>query len=66
LQHVSFPSEALGLRVHLRLTAQAIRTIEKNGGLDTFLATASSKSMSAALLKVRKAILKRADAAKTA
>jgi large subunit ribosomal protein L28 len=58
LQHVSFPSEALGHRVRLRLTAHAVRTIEKNGGLDAFLITASVDGMSTDLLKVRKVILK--------
>ncbi|MDR2417203.1 MAG: 50S ribosomal protein L28 [Holosporales bacterium] len=66
LQRISFLSETLGLRVHLRLTAQAIRTIEKNGGLDAFLTTASRENMGADLLKVRKAILKRVNATKTA
>jgi large subunit ribosomal protein L28 len=37
LQETSVLSDALGMGVRLRLSASAIRTIEHNGGLDTFL-----------------------------
>ncbi|MDR1910599.1 MAG: 50S ribosomal protein L28 [Holosporales bacterium] len=66
LQYASFLSETLGVRVHCRLTAYAVRTIEKKGGLDAFLTAASPKSISADLLKVKKAILKRTRTIKTA
>ena len=38
LQVTSLLSDALGHSVRLRLTSRAIRTIEKNGGLDAYLA----------------------------
>ncbi len=38
LQTTSLLSDALGHAVQLRLTPRAIRTIEKNGGLDAYLA----------------------------
>jgi large subunit ribosomal protein L28 len=38
LQTVSLLSEALRGRVKIRVSAQAIRTIEHNGGLDAYLA----------------------------
>ncbi|HZT50398.1 MAG TPA: 50S ribosomal protein L28 [Stellaceae bacterium] len=37
LQETSVLSDALGIGVRLRLTTRAIRTIEHNGGLDSFL-----------------------------
>lgn len=44
LQRASFLSDALGHTVRLRLSANAIRTVEHNGGLDAFLlATADSR-----------------------
>ena len=44
LQRASFLSDALGHSVRLRLSTNAIRTIEHNGGIDAFLlGTADSK-----------------------
>jgi len=44
LQDASLISDALGHQVHLRLTVNAIRTIEHNGGIDAFLlGTSDSK-----------------------
>jgi large subunit ribosomal protein L28 len=44
LQRASFLSDALGHSVRLRLSTNAIRTIEHNGGIDSFLlGTADSK-----------------------
>ena len=44
LQVVSLQSDTLGVPVRLRLSTNAIRTIEKQGGLDAFLgATPDSK-----------------------
>ena len=37
LQEASLVSDALGGQVQLRLTTNALRTIEHNGGLDAFL-----------------------------
>ena len=37
LQTTSLLSDALGHSIQLRLTPSAIRTIEKNGGLDAYL-----------------------------
>ena len=37
VQHTSMHSEALGQSVRLKLSTRAIRTIEKNGGLDAYL-----------------------------
>ena len=37
LQHVSLLSDILGTSVRLRISTNALRTIEHNGGLDAFL-----------------------------
>ena len=37
LQNVSLRSDALGQKVSLRVTTRALRTVQKHGGLDTFL-----------------------------
>ena len=37
LQKVSLVSDALGRPVQLRISTRAVRTIEKNGGLDAYL-----------------------------
>jgi large subunit ribosomal protein L28 len=37
MQETSFFSDVLGTSIRLRLTANGIRTIEHNGGLDAFL-----------------------------
>ncbi len=37
LQEASLLSDALGFTVSLRLSTRAIRTIERNGGIDAFL-----------------------------
>ncbi len=55
LQKTSMLSEALGGMVKLRLSTNAIRTIEHNGGLDAFLLGTSDRKLplEAQLLKRR-------------
>ena len=61
VQHTSMHSEALGQSVRLKLSARAIRTIEKNGGLDAYLQSTPNKKLTeeGQLLKrrIQKAIL---------
>jgi large subunit ribosomal protein L28 len=45
LQTTSLLSDALGLSVRLRLTTNALRTIEHNGGLDAFLAGTPNRKL---------------------
>jgi large subunit ribosomal protein L28 len=53
MQQVTLHSDALGQNVRMRITASTLRTIDHNGGLDNFLMTTHSKSLSdeARLLK---------------
>ena len=45
IQEVSFLSDALGQQVQVRVSAAAIRTIEKRGGLDAYLLSTSSEKL---------------------
>jgi large subunit ribosomal protein L28 len=54
IQNVSFISDILG-RVRMRISTRAIRTIETNGGIDSFLKSKNNSKLSkeALLLKRR-------------
>ena len=45
VQNTSMLSEALGQSVRLKLSTRAIRTIEKNGGLDAYLQSTPNKKL---------------------
>ena len=45
LQQTSMQSEILGRTVSLRVTTNAIRTVEKHGGLDSFLMQARNSEL---------------------
>jgi large subunit ribosomal protein L28 len=47
LQKVSLVSDALGRPVQLRMSTRAVRTIEKNGGLDAYLMGQADAKLSA-------------------
>ena len=56
LQSQSLLSDTLG-PVRLRLTAAAIRTIEKNGGLDAYLRDMPDRNLSPEIRRLKKRIL---------
>jgi large subunit ribosomal protein L28 len=56
LQVASLVSDALGRTVRLRLTVNAIRTIEHNGGLDSFLATTCDQKLPPEARRLKKVI----------
>jgi large subunit ribosomal protein L28 len=64
LQETSLLSDTLGFAVRLRLTTRALRTIEHNGGLDSFLLTTPNRNLpeEAQVLKRR---ISRAQAKRT-
>jgi large subunit ribosomal protein L28 len=45
LQETSLLSDTLGTSVRLRLSTQALRTVEHNGGLDAFLTTTPNRNL---------------------
>ena len=67
LQTTKLYSDALGQMISLRLSANAIRTVEKNGGLDAFLLSRNDSKLpdEAVRLKrrIEKAAARKAEAA---
>jgi large subunit ribosomal protein L28 len=55
LQRISLLSDALG-PVSVRLSTRAIRSIEKSGGIDAFLAGASSSHLTAEAKRLKRRI----------
>ena len=45
LQHAHLHSDALGRSVHLRVSTRALRSVQKRGGLDTFLITSDDAKL---------------------
>lgn len=66
LQEASFMSESLGRMVRLRLSTNAIRTVEFHGGLDAFLTQASSLKLAPDLVRLKKTIKKLTPASSAA
>lgn len=60
LQKVSFLSDALGQSVTLRTSARGIRTIEHNGGLDSYLKSVSDAKLTLEMKRLKKRIFKAA------
>ncbi|HPI63367.1 MAG TPA: 50S ribosomal protein L28 [Alphaproteobacteria bacterium] len=58
LQHVSLTSDALGQTVRLRLSTNALRSVEINGGLDAFILTQCSEKLSQEARRLKKRIEK--------
>ncbi len=63
LVNVTVHSDSLGQSYSARVSAAALRTVDKRGGLDAFLAKAKDDQLSAKMLKVKKEIAKKASAA---
>ncbi|MEC7291214.1 MAG: 50S ribosomal protein L28 [Pseudomonadota bacterium] len=60
LVNVTLHSEALDQRFSMRVAAKALRTVDKLGGLDAYLAKAKDEVLSDKALKIKKNIAKRA------
>jgi len=56
LQITSLLSDALGGSIRLRLSTQAIRTIEHNGGIDAFLLGTADRKLSAEARRLKRRI----------
>jgi large subunit ribosomal protein L28 len=54
LQPVSIYSDALGRAVSLRMSARALRTIEKSGGLDAYLSKTRAADLPADLRRLKR------------
>ena len=61
VQEITFLSEALG-KVRLKVSTRAIRTIEKNGGIDAYLGGVSNLKLPTGAQALKKRIAKAASA----
>ncbi len=61
LQRTSMLSDALGQMVRLRLSVNAIRTIERNGGLDSYLLQASNATLSPDFQRIKARIQRKLE-----
>ena len=59
LNRVSLESLALKKRFKLRIASSTLRTIDKYGGLDQFLISSSSRSLTEKAIKIKKQISKK-------
>ena len=58
LQNVKFFSKILNKYITLNITVRAMRSIEKNGGLDSYLVKTSNRNLATPAIKIKKKILK--------
>ena len=61
LQNVSFLSDILGIKVKARLSTNAVRTIEKNGGIDNYLKKTCDCMLSSRFKKMKKMLLSKGE-----
>jgi large subunit ribosomal protein L28 len=59
LVDVTLQSETLGRSFKARIAVKALRTVDKRGGLDAFLAKAKDDELSVKMLKVKRDIAKK-------
>ena len=66
LINVTLMSDALGRSVKLRISANALKTVDHRGGLDAFLKKAKTEELSPKALKLKQAIDKKTAETKAA
>ena len=59
LQVISLASDALGNSYKLRISMNALRTLDRTGGLDPFLLKAKDATLSPRALKLKRAIARK-------
>ena len=59
LQTVSLASDALGNSYKLRISMNALRTVDRQGGLDSFLMGAKDTALSTRALRLKRAIARK-------
>jgi large subunit ribosomal protein L28 len=63
LQLVSLASDALGQKVRLKISMNALRSVDRSGGLDVFLLKAKDDVLSVRALRLKRMIAKKQAAA---
>jgi len=66
LQTISLASEALGNSYKLRISMNALRSVDRNGGLDPFILKSDDKVLSPKALRLKRAIAKKLAASAAA
>ena len=59
LQTVSLASDALGHAVRLKISMNALRTVDRSGGLDAFLLKSRDEALSTRALRLKRLISKK-------
>lgn len=59
LRNVTLISDALGRRIKLRVSANALKTVDHRGGLDAFLMKAKDDDLSVKALELKRQIRKK-------
>ena len=59
LLNVTLLSESLGRRVRMRVSANALKTIDHRGGLDAFLLAAKDTELSPRVLEIKRQVVKK-------
>jgi large subunit ribosomal protein L28 len=57
LHNVSFFSDILGKRVKLKVSSKGIKTVEKKGGLDSYIINSKNEKLTPETIKLKKLIL---------
>ncbi|HEV2561169.1 MAG TPA: 50S ribosomal protein L28 [Rhizomicrobium sp.] len=63
LQTITLASDALGQSVRLKVSTNALRTMDRIGGLDAFLLKAKDNVLSVRALRLKRMIVKKTAAA---
>ena len=58
LQNVKLYSTSLQKYINLNITVRTMKTVEKNGGLDSYLIKTSNRNLADTAIKIKKQILK--------
>ena len=53
LQHASFISEKLDTKIRLRVSTSGLRTVEKHGGIDSFLAATPDRKLTPSVRQLK-------------
>ena len=62
LRNVTLISDTLGRRIKLRVSANALKTVDHRGGLDAFLLKAKDGELAPRVLELKRQILKKREA----
>ena len=62
LRNVTLISDTLGRRIRLRVSANALKTVDHRGGLDAFLLKAKDDELAPRVLELKRQIVKKREA----